>query len=201
MIGGRVACTDEQLMTSCQGAPDDQARQLVGELARRHLERLTQFIYGLTGDTTGALDLAQEAFVRVYRHRDRYRDVGRFTPWLYTIARNLALNELRDRKHRPRPLPAPSGTVESGEHDPLARLAISRETPEDAAAARDLRALVRREVAALPDRYRAGVVLCDLEERSYAEAAELLDVPIGTVRSRLFRGRERLEQQLRRVLG
>ncbi len=198
MAGEVASLSDEQLMVSCLGAPDPEARRLVGELARRHLERLTQFVFGLTGDPAGAHDLAQEAFVRVYRHRERYQDVGRFTPWLYTIARNLALNELRDRKHRPRTLEARPD--DSAEQDALGQRAAVRETPADAAESADLRALVRREVAALPDGYRAVVVLCDLEQRSYAEAAELLDVPIGTVRSRLFRGRERLATRLRGVL-
>lgn len=196
---GSVELSDEQLMVSCRDAPEDRARQLVGELARRHLDRLTQFVYGLTGDPTGALDLAQEAFVRVYRHRERYKEVARFSTWLYTIARNLALNEIRNRKHRPLSVGGGAG-ADSDERGALAIAPTSGPTPAEAAASRDLAALVRREVQALPDPYRAVIVLCDLQERSYAEAAELLDVPIGTVRSRLFRARARLEEQLRRLL-
>lgn len=196
---GSGELSDEQLMVGCRDAPEDQARQLVGELARRHLDRVTQFVYGLTGDPTGALDLAQEAFVRVYRHRARYKEVARFSTWLYTIARNLALNELRDRKRRPRTAGGGAGT-DSDERAGLGQAPTDGPTPAEAAATSDLQALVRREVAALPDAYRAVVVLCDLQERPYAEAAEILDVPVGTVRSRLFRARARLEERLRRAL-
>jgi RNA polymerase sigma-70 factor, ECF subfamily len=188
--------TDEQLIGGCQGASPERARDFVGELAARYSERLTGFLFGFVGDASVAQDLAQEAFVRVYKHRERYKDVARFSTWLYTIGRNLALNEVRNRKHRPL-LASGVGTEEV---DVIGLQAASGASPADVVVQSDLSAVVRREVAALPDHQRAVVILCDLEERPYADAAEILGVPIGTVRSRLSRARSALEERLRRVL-
>ncbi|MCA8925284.1 MAG: sigma-70 family RNA polymerase sigma factor [Planctomycetes bacterium] len=190
--------SDEALILGCRGAGEERARALVGELAQRHLDRVVGFLYGLTGDAAVAHDLAQEAFVRVYRHRERYREVARFSTWLYTIARNLALNELRNRQRRPQVYGA-STTSDPALH-PLDAAPASGASPVEAAAEQDLQHAVRAAVRSLQSPYREVVVLCDLEERSYAEAAEILGVPIGTVRSRLSRARGRLEQRLRPLL-
>jgi RNA polymerase sigma-70 factor (ECF subfamily) len=166
-------------------------------LARRHLERLATFLCGITGDAAGSLDLAQEAFVRVFKHRENYKEIARFSTWLYTIGRNLALNEIRNRKRRPRA----GGAAGSDERDRLGDVPAQGDSPADAVEKGDLRVIVRREINALPDHYRVVVILCDLEQRSYAEAAQVLEVPIGTIRSRLSRAREQLEQRLRKALA
>lgn len=189
--------SDEALILGCREASEERARALVGELAKRHLDRVVGFLFGLTGDSAAAHDLAQEAFVRVYRHRMRYREVARFSTWLYTIARNLALNELRNRQRRPQALGA--STQEPGLH-PLDTAPATGAGPAQAAAESDLQVAVRAAVMSLDSPYREVVVLCDLEERTYAEAAEILGVPIGTIRSRLSRARGRLEQRLRPLL-
>jgi RNA polymerase sigma-70 factor (ECF subfamily) len=199
MLAGLAELTDEQLMSSCKGADPEKARALVGELAARYFERVTGFVFGYTRDRASAQDLTQEAFVRVFRHRERYQEVARFSTWLYTIARNLALNEVRNRKHRPRL--AEDGRREGEGGDAFARNAAPAESPLEAVERGDLQALVRREVEALSPNHREVVVLCDLEERSYAEAAEILGVPVGTIRSRLSRARDQLAQRLERHLG
>ncbi|MGE0708770.1 MAG: RNA polymerase sigma factor [Planctomycetota bacterium] len=187
------AATDEELMLQCRGAPPDLAGRLIGELARRHMERLATFIFGLTGDRSGALDLAQEAFVRVFKHRESYREIARFSTWLYTIGRNLALNEVRNRRRRPSPMGhAGADGAGSGEWDPLGGLASGAPDPATAAQTSDLRAQVRAAIEELPEHYRAVVILCDLQERPYAEAAAILEVPVGTIRSRLSRARAQL---------
>lgn len=197
------ALSDEQLMLRCRGAETEVARAIVGELARRHLERLAGFLFGLTGDRAGALDLAQEAFVRVFRHRDRYKEIARFSTWLYTIGRNLALNEIRNRKKRPDSVGSLMGNSgnDSGESDPLSRFAGGDPSPHQAVESSELQVLVRRAIETLPEHYRAPVILCDMEERPYAEAAEILGVPIGTIRSRLSRARAQLERALRPQLS
>lgn len=196
MVARLAALSDEDLMLRCRGETPEQARLLVGELASRWLERLAGFIFGFTGDAAGAPDLAQEAFVRVFKHRENYREVARFSTWLYTIGRNLALNEIRNRKRRPNLV----GADAEGRDDPLVRFADDNAGPAERTEQDDLRALVRREIGALPDHYRVVVILVDLEERPYQEAAEILELPIGTVRSRLSRAREQLERRLRKVL-
>lgn len=199
MTARLVSLSDEALMRRCQGESPEQARLLVGELARRWLERLAGFIFGLTGDAAGAPDIAQEAFIRVFKHRDNYREVARFSTWLYTIGRNLALNEIRNRKRRPTLVGGPSGG-DDGRDDALSRFADSGAGPAERSEQDDLRALVRREISALPEHYRVVVILVDLEERPYQEAAEILELPVGTIRSRLSRARDQLEQRLRKVL-
>ena len=201
MSTGLAELTDEQLIVSCRGSTAERARGLVGELARRHFERVAGFIHALVGDATVAQDLAQEAFVRVFAHRETYKDIGKFSTWVFTIARNLALNEVRNRKHRPA-LSLDGAPNDSG---PLTSVGAKVVTPPAAAppeeAARgDLRAAVRRAIEGLEEHHRVVVVLCDIEERPYAEAAAILGVPVGTVRSRLSRAREQLEKRLRALM-
>jgi RNA polymerase sigma-70 factor, ECF subfamily len=193
--------TDEQLIVSCRGSGEERARALVGELARRHFERVTGFIHTLVEDATVAQDLAQEAFVRVYAHRDDYKDIGKFSTWMFTIARNLALNEVRNRKRRPAlTLDAPVKT-DTGQHGAVASVADDDTGVHESVAKGDLRAAVRAAIATLEEHHRVVVVLCDIEERPYAEAAEILGVPVGTIRSRLSRAREQLERRLRSLLS
>lgn len=191
-LGGH---SDEAIMRACRGAETEQARRLVGELARRHLERLATFLFGITKDRSGSLDLAQEAFVRVFKHRENYKDLARFSTWLYTIGRNLALNELRNRQRRPNLLGG--GGDDSGEQDPLAGFAAAGGDPQGAAQQSDVQRVVRAAIEELSETYRSVVILCDLQELQYAEAAEILGVPIGTVRSRLSRARGQLADRLR----
>lgn len=195
-MSGLAELTDEQLIVSCRGSSADVARSLVGELARRHFERLAGFIHALVGDATIAQDLAQEAFVRVFAHRDSYRDIGRFSTWMFTIARNLALNEVRNRRHRPA-LALDGSPTGSGPLGAVGAIAAGVEAPPEQAATGDLRAAVRAAIEELEEHHRAVVVLCDIEERPYAEAAAILGVPVGTIRSRLSRAREQLERRLR----
>lgn len=198
MSTGLAELTDEQLIVSCRGASAERARALVGELARRHFERVAGFVQALVGDAAVAQDLAQEAFVRVYAHRDAYRDIGRFSTWVFTIARNLALNEVRNRRHRPA-LALDGAPDDSGPLTSVGAKAVTpaANAPPEEAARGDVRAAVRRAIGELEEHHRAVVVLCDIEERPYAEAAAILGVPVGTIRSRLSRAREQLERRLR----
>jgi len=186
-------------MARCRGADPELARRIVGELACRHLERLAGFLFGLTGDRNGSLDLAQEAFIRVFKHRENYKEIARFSTWLYTIGRNLALNEIRNRRRRPNLVGGGAGSGDSDEGQILATVSSEGAGPAAQTETADLRVRVRAAIAELPDHYRAVVILCDIEERPYAEAAAILEVPIGTVRSRLSRARSQLAERLRGV--
>src|SRR5947199_8011884 len=92
---------DEELIQVAKDAPGDAVKKIVSELARRHHRRLVSFLYGIVRDQTSAEDLAQETFVRIFRHAKDYKPIAKFETWLTTIGRNLALNEMRDRKKRP----------------------------------------------------------------------------------------------------
>src|SRR6185369_12453785 len=92
---------DEELIQVAKDAPIEAVKKIVSELARRHHRRLVSFLYGIVRDQTTAEDLAQETFVRIFRHAHEYKPIAKFSIWLMTIGRNLALNEMRDWKKRP----------------------------------------------------------------------------------------------------
>jgi RNA polymerase sigma-70 factor (ECF subfamily) len=191
--------SDEDLFRVCRESADGEAiRRAVAALAGRHERGLTRYLTNFVGSRETAEDLAQEAFIRIYQHAREYREVARVSTWLYRIATNLALNEIRDRKHRPRFSLDARAAGEGGEGEALLEgLAERREPrPEERAQARDLAARVRAAVAELPEVYRAVILLCDLEGFSYEQAAAALDVKIGTIRSRLFRAREQVQEKL-----
>ncbi len=198
-----AVATDEELLLRCRDATDPEVvRRAIGTIAERHHPALIRYLHGYVGSRETAEDLAQEAFVRLYRHAREYREVAKATTWLYKIATNLALNEIRDRRHRPRlSLDAPVSFRSTGRElgDGLA----DRRAPDPAAAAesRDLRDRVKAAVDGIPEPYRAAILLCDLEGMSYQEAAAVLEVPVGTIRSRLFRARERFQERMGASFG
>lgn len=174
-----IALTDDDLMASLgQGEAGSLA-----ELVRRYQRPLTGYLTGIVNDAERARDLAQETFLRVYRHAAGYQTHSRFTTWLYHIARNVARDELRSRRRRP--------SLRTGDEQGLA---------EAPAHARDVQADVERReavlaaLAQLGERDRALIVLRDLDGLSYEEIAERVDLPLGTVKSGLSRARQRFAQ-------
>ncbi len=157
------------------------------ELVERYQVRLLNFIYRTIGDRERAEDLVQEVFIRVYRHLHRFDRAKKFSTWIYTIASNLAKNEIRDRSRRPRLFETPAPTPQDGD-GPL-ELEDTRTRPDDLYWRRHLQVLVGASVALLPDHYRQIFVLRELEGKSYEEIAEITGCNLGTVKSRLNRAR------------
>jgi RNA polymerase sigma-70 factor (ECF subfamily) len=169
-------------------------RYLAGEsrafdaLATRYQARLLNFIYRIIGDRERAEDLVQEAFIRVYRHLGRFDRSKKFSTWVYTIASNLAKNELRNRARNPLVLfttLAPDWNNDERPlefEDPLAQ-------PDEAFRRAHLRDAVRASVDRLPEHHRNVFVLREVEGRSYEEIAEITGCNLGTVKSRLNRAR------------
>lgn len=191
---------DEELIQVAKDAAVDVVKKIVSELARRHHRRLVSFLYGMVRDSTTAEDLAQETFVRIFRHAQDYKPIAKFETWLFTIGRNLALNEMRDRKKRPT-LVLNEKNSDTSEAEAVSRMAGTDPQPADEASKAEATLELRRAIAELPEAFRLVLVLCDLEQLSYQECAEVLDLPIGTVRSRLSRARGHLEERLRKHLG
>ena len=194
--------TDEELLLLCRDARDgDEIRRAISTLAARHHPGVVRYLTRFLSSREAAEDLAQEAFVRIWKHAREYRgeSAAKVSTWLYRIATNLALNEIRDRKNRPRvslnvPVGAGGGEGAGELGDGIAQ---RREAgPGERAEARDLQSRVRRAIEELPEPYRATILLCDLEGLSYEEAAAALEVKIGTIRSRLFRAREQFQAKL-----
>ena len=158
------------------------------ELVQRYQTRLLNFIYRTIGDRERAEDLVQEVYIRVYRHIHRFDRSKKFSTWIYTIASNLAKNELRNRSRNPLVL---FQTIKKNWEDEDRPLQFEDTTtrPDDLYRKRHLRALVEDTVAKLPEHHREVFVLRELEGKSYEEIAEITDCNLGTVKSRLNRAR------------
>jgi RNA polymerase sigma-70 factor, ECF subfamily len=160
-------------------------------LLARHLDRVHAICRRVTGHPEDALDATQEALIAVTRGLHRYDGRSLFTTWLYRVATNAALDELRRRKRRPEPAELSDERPGAGGR---AGATPGNAPVESAVAARlDVDAALRR----LSPEFRAAVVLRDLCDLDYAEIAEALDVPVGTVRSRIARGRAAIAEYLR----
>lgn len=158
------------------------------ELVERYEVRLLNFIYRTIGDRERAEDLVQEVFIRVYRHIHRFDTSKKFSTWIYTIASNLAKNELRNRSRNPLILFQTITGAKTEDERPL-QFEDSTSRPDDLFQKRHLRALVEETVAQLPEHHRQVFVLREIEGKSYEEIAEITHCNLGTVKSRLNRAR------------
>ncbi|MEX2180633.1 MAG: sigma-70 family RNA polymerase sigma factor [Gemmatimonadaceae bacterium] len=157
-------------------------------LVDRYQGRLLNFIYRTVGDRERAEDLVQEAFIRVHRHIARFDRSKKFSTWIYTIASNLAKNELRNRSRNPLVLFQTMTASWDDEERPL-EFEDSTTRPDDLFRKRHIRSLVENTVAQLPKHHREVFVLRELEGRSYEEIADITHCNLGTVKSRLNRAR------------
>ena len=159
-----------------------------GELVGRYDVRLVNFVYRTVGDRERAQDLVQETFVRVYRHLHRFDQSKKFSTWIYTIASNLAKNELRNRSRNPLVLFQTIKKNWEADHRPL-EWEDTQFKPDDLFRKRFLKEKVEEAVAQLPEHHRIVFVLRELEGKTYEEIAEIADCNLGTVKSRLNRAR------------
>lgn len=155
-------------------------------IVEQHSDRVFRLAYRLTGNRPDAEDLTQEVFVRVFRSLSTYSP-GTFEGWLHRITTNLFLDQAR-RKQRIR--------FDALSDDRAERLTSSAPTPDAAYADRTFDDDIESALATLPPDFRAAVVLCDVEGLSYEEIAEILGAKLGTVRSRIHRGRSMLRSAL-----
>jgi RNA polymerase sigma-70 factor (ECF subfamily) len=158
------------------------------EIVSRYHVRLINFVYRTIGDREKAEDLVQEVFIRVYRHLHRFDRGKKFSTWVYTIASNLAKNELRNRSRNPLVLFQAIKRNWDDEDRPL-QFEDSASRPDDLFRKRHLREAVEAAVARLPEHHRQVFVLRELEGKSYEEIAEITGCNLGTVKSRLNRAR------------
>jgi RNA polymerase sigma-70 factor (ECF subfamily) len=159
-----------------------------GLIVARYQVRLLNFVYRMIGDRERAEDLVQEAFLRVHRHLDRFDRSRKFSTWVYTIASNLAKNELRNRSRNPLVLFQAIKAKFEDEDRPL-QFEDTQSRPDDLFRKRHLREMVEQSVGRLPVHHREVFVLRELEGKSYEEIAEITGVNLGTVKSRLNRAR------------
>ena len=156
-------------------------------------------LYGMLGNATDAADATQEVFLKAFRGIRSFRRGSSLKTWLYRIAVREALNQRRWWwRHRRREV---SIEAEEGRDQPAMELPDQHDSPFDTLATRELQAVVRRALASVPEVFRGAVILRDLEGLSYEEVAEVLEVSVGTVKSRILRGRRCLAEALRPLLN
>lgn len=166
-----------------------------GRLVVRYKDRLYPTLLRFTGNAEDALDLIQDTFLRAYQKIDRFHGESSFYTWVYRIAVNLALSERRKRRPPIRLSDIPSFDPADAADDP------GRSDPSSRLERREREQMVQKALDQLPPDFRAVVVLKDLEGLRYEKIAEILDIPVGTVRSRLHRGRAELRSRLGALLG
>ena len=166
----------------------DGEQRAFNELVRRYDGRLQSFIFGTLGDRERAEDLVQETFVRVYRHLKRFDQSRKFSTWIYTIAGNLAKNELRNRSRSPVVLFQTLMKNWDSDFRPL-EWEDPKTRPDDLYRRRALREKVHEAVKQLSEHHRVVFVLRELHGKSYEEIAEITGSSLGTVKSRLNRAR------------
>jgi RNA polymerase sigma-70 factor (ECF subfamily) len=167
-----------------------------GELVERFQHRLVAVMHHLVGSADEAEDLAQEVFLRVYRIRKKYTPKAKFSTWLFTIANNLALNALRDRKRRP---VLPLAVRDSGPLGPRpneATAAARDEPPAFNLQQQELATVIRGALDGLNERQRVAIVLNKFEDMNYADIAEVMGLTTKAVKSLLSRARAKLREAL-----
>jgi RNA polymerase sigma-70 factor (ECF subfamily) len=182
--------SDDELVRAAQGGD----RNALDQLLRRHYDRIYSVCRRVTGSTSDADDACQEALIKISRSLSRFDGRAAFSTWAYRIATNASLDELRNRKRRPSLHSVRAGDPSHGaggepeQVDPMAAKRV------DAIADR---LAIDAALGDLSDDFKAAVVLRDIADLDYDEIADVLDIPVGTVKSRIARGRAALAKSLR----
>lgn len=178
--------TDERLIKQFQEGD----RHAFDELVKRYKDRLHNFVYRYMNNQTLAEDVVQETMIKLYTHKHYYKPIAKFSTWIYTVAKNLALTELRKNKRRRtnslwtddgRPIDIEMGG-ESLDNKVQNELAVEE---------------LKKCLDKIPENFRIAVVLRDFQELSYEEISKILEIPIGTIKSRINRGRLQLAEKLK----
>ncbi|MCK1995065.1 RNA polymerase sigma factor SigW [Peribacillus muralis] len=167
-----------------------------GEIVEIYKDKVFQICFRILGNRQEAEDLAQEAFVRAFVNIRSFNIDMKFSTWLYRIATNLCIDRLRKKK------PDYYLDAEVAGTDGLnmySQLASNMAKPELEAESLELQETIQAEIMKLPEKYRSVIVLKYIEELSLKEISEILDLPVGTVKTRIHRGREALRKQLRHL--
>jgi RNA polymerase sigma-70 factor (ECF subfamily) len=191
-----MARSDVQLMLDVK-AGDERSFEL---LLRKYRTPLVNFLYRMVRDTAVAEDLAQDVFLRVYRARTDYVPSAKFTTWMFRIATNLALNSVRDNRHRQMEVSMDQPVDPGDEERPVMELPDLTPTVEQYLVARSRSEMILQAIHALPEKQRAAVLLHKFQELDYDEIARILDCSESALKSLLFRAYETLRTQLAPLL-
>ncbi|MBT4521725.1 MAG: RNA polymerase sigma factor RpoE [Halieaceae bacterium] len=182
--------TDQQLVAKVQKG-DTRAFDM---LVLKYQHKIFGLISRYVRDADEVQDIAQEAFIKAYRALPRFRGDSAFYTWLYRIAINTAKNYVVSRSRRP---PGSDVDVQDAEYYDGGGALRDLDTPENAFFGAELKVVVDTAIAELPDDLRTAVTLREFDGLSYEDIADIMDCPVGTVRSRIFRAREAIDKQVR----
>ena len=174
-------------------------REAFAALVEKYRQPVTNLVSRTIRDETEAEDVAQNVFIQVWKSAARYQVSAKFTTWLFTIARNLCLNEIRRRsRHRTESLDV---THPENEDQPARQFPDAKNfSPDDTALHGELALKIEEALAALPENQRTAIILFQRQEMSYEEIAEILDCSLSSTKSLIHRGRETLKGKLKPYL-
>ena len=181
--------TDEQLIKDFQ-AGDSHAFE---ELVERYKNRIYNFIYRFVNDVSLAEDLTQDTFLKLFTHKDSYREIAKFSTWLYTIAQNLAKTELRKRNRR-KTYSVSDLSTEDREFVISSDQNIVVDKKSDV---ENFNLVIMDCLTELSEEFQIMIILRDFQELSYEEISKILEIPIGTIKSRINRGRIQLAEKMK----
>ena len=180
--------SDEELILRFQKGDE----QSYIELVNRYRDRLINFIYRFVNDTESAEDIVQDALLKVYTHKHYYKNIAKFSTWLYTIAGNLAKTELRKKKTR-----KVTNLSQMGPKDKDFELTSNEPETDKATQNEYLEKRIQIAINKLPLHFKTVTILREIQELSYEEISKIVDVPLGTVKSRINRARLQLQKELK----
>jgi RNA polymerase sigma-70 factor, ECF subfamily len=185
--------TDQELVTRAQAGSEAAYRELLG----RYQRPVFSLIYRMVRDREQAEDLAQETFVKVFNNITRYDPRYKFSSWIFKIASNLTIDTLRKKEPATVSLDG-SRNASTAEEAEATRITVeSREaTPEEFVESKELGAEIERAIGVLRPEYRTAILLRHVEGRAYEEIAEIMEVPLGTVKTYIHRARSELRGTL-----
>jgi len=175
------------------------AREAFVELVHRYQGRIVNFIYRSVGDFARSEELAQESFIRAFRKSESFDSRYRFSTWLYTIARNLASNELRDRSRRPSPY-----TIEDEDWAAANQLTSDArneppKNPEKSIIDKEMKGALEQALERLSPEHRMALILKEYDGLTYGEIADVLDTSAGTVKSWVYRAKREIYRILKQM--
>ncbi|MBN4080961.1 sigma-70 family RNA polymerase sigma factor [Caldithrix abyssi] len=180
--------TDEELIARFQEG-DEQAYI---ELVNRYRDKLMSFVYRFVNDFEQSEDIVQDALLKLYTHKHYYRNIAKFSTWIYTIAGNLAKTELRKKKHH-----KVTNISQMGPEDRDYELPSVAPETDEVAQSEYIEKKIQAAIQKLPHHFRTVTILRDIQELSYGEISKIVDVPLGTVKSRINRARLHLQKELK----
>jgi RNA polymerase sigma-70 factor (ECF subfamily) len=183
--------TDEELIKRFQETNDLEAYQI---LVKRYKDPLMNFVYRFVGDRDVCSDIVQDTMIKFYLNKDSYREFAKFSTWIYTIAGNLAKNELKRRRRRS------ILSLTNSDEDKQIQVEDKSFLPPDRIADSQIKNdIIQKALMKIKPVYRQMVILRDIQGLSYEEIAEITNVSLGTVKSRINRGRNQLQKLLKNI--